>query len=50
MEIYTIYAAAAASLVFIAVGLYLHMLRKKSENVFPAPFLNPTRRRNPRKR
>jgi uncharacterized iron-regulated membrane protein len=50
METYLIYTVGAASLVFIATGVYLHMLRKRSESVFPAPFLNPPRKRKPSKK
>jgi uncharacterized iron-regulated membrane protein len=50
METYTILVVAATSLVFIATGVYLHMLRNRSEKVFPAPFLNPSGKRKPRKK
>ncbi len=50
MEIYTFYVVVLCSLLFIALGVYLHLLRKKSESVFPAPFLNPAGGRKPGKR
>jgi hypothetical protein len=50
METYLIYVLGAASLVFIAVGIYLHIIRKRSESVFPAPFLNPSGKRKPKKK
>jgi hypothetical protein len=50
MDTYLIYTIGAAALVFIAVGIYLHIVRKRSENVFPAPFLNPSRKKKPRKK
>jgi hypothetical protein len=49
LETCLMYAIGAAALVFIAAGIYLHLHRKKSENVFPAPFLNPPRKRKPAK-
>ncbi len=50
METYLIYTIGAAALVFIAAGIYLHVIRKRSESVFPAPFLNPPRKRKPAKK
>jgi len=50
METYLMYTVAAASIIFIASGIYLHLHRKRSEGVFPAPFLNPPRRRKPAKK
>jgi uncharacterized iron-regulated membrane protein len=50
LETYTMLAMAASSIAFIAAGIYLHLLRKRSERVFPAPFLNPHGRRKPGKR
>jgi hypothetical protein len=47
METYLICTVGAASLAFISIGVYLHMLRKRSEGIFPAPFLNPSRKRKP---
>lgn len=49
METYTFYVIVICSLIFIALGVYLHLHRKKSESVFPAPFLNPAGRRKPGK-
>ena len=45
MEIYLMYAVGMASVAFIAVAVYLHLLRKKAENIFPTPFLNPAGRK-----
>ncbi len=50
METYLLCTIGITSIVFIGMGIYLHMHRKKSENVFPAPFLNPTGKKKPRKR
>jgi hypothetical protein len=44
------YIIGGAALLFILTGVYLHLIRKKSENVFPAPFLNPTGKRKPKGR
>jgi uncharacterized iron-regulated membrane protein len=50
METYTLAIIGLASIAFLAAGIYLHMLRKRSERVFPAPFTNPPHRRKPGKR
>jgi len=47
METVTLVLIACASIAFIAAGLYLHFLRKKSEAVYPAPFVNPPGKRKP---
>lgn len=48
MEPVTIYAVVSASVIFMVAGVYLHLLRKRSESVFPAPFLNPPTKRKPK--
>jgi hypothetical protein len=50
METYTLAFIAICGVAFLAAGIYLHMLRKRSENVFPAPFLPPAGRRKKRKK
>jgi hypothetical protein len=48
MEAYLLYTAGITSVIFICIGIYLHLLRKRSESVFPAPFLNPPGKRGPK--
>ncbi|MBN1896411.1 MAG: hypothetical protein JW789_01640 [Candidatus Aenigmarchaeota archaeon] len=48
METITICLAASASVIFLAAAVYIHKLRKRSESVFPAPFLNPQTKRKPK--
>ena len=48
METVTLYVAVSASVIFAVAGVYLHVLRKRSESVFPAPFLNPHSKRKPK--
>lgn len=48
METYTMALIGVTALAFGIAGMYLHLLRKRSENVFPAPFLNPHGKRKPR--
>jgi preprotein translocase subunit SecG len=43
-----LYTTGITAAVFIVIGIYLHLLRKRSEDVFPAPFLNPPRKRKPK--
>ncbi len=50
METYLMYAVGITSIIFIGLAFYLHLLRKRSENVFPAPFLNPHGKRKPKKK
>ncbi|MFH0956734.1 MAG: hypothetical protein V1813_02635 [Candidatus Aenigmatarchaeota archaeon] len=50
METYTLALIAVCGVAFLAAGIYLHMLRKRSEDVFPAPFLLPAGKRKPRKK
>ena len=50
METTTIYVMSAASLVFFAAGIYLHVKRKSAMNVYPEPFVNPPTRRKKRKK
>jgi uncharacterized iron-regulated membrane protein len=50
METLTVFVAGISALVFIFAGVYLHILRKRAERIVPAPFLNPSGKRKPRKR
>ena len=51
METYTMAVIACTSVAFVAIGIYLHFLRKKSENALPgAPFVNPPGKRKPRRK
>jgi hypothetical protein len=50
METYTLILMALCATAFAAAGLYLHMLRKRSEKVYPAPFVTPAGKRGPIKR
>jgi hypothetical protein len=50
MELLTMCVVAISALLFIGVGAYLHMLRKRAERIIPAPFLNPAGKRKPKKK
>jgi hypothetical protein len=49
METLTVYLMGLTAAAFIAAGAYLHYVRKRSEKSVPAPFLNPSTKRKPRK-
>jgi hypothetical protein len=50
MEVWTLYLIGISILIFIGVGAYLHLLRKRAEKTVPAPFLNPHGKRKPKKK
>jgi hypothetical protein len=50
METYTLALIAICGIAFAAAGIYLHVLRKRTEDVLPAPFLLPAGKRKPRKK
>jgi uncharacterized iron-regulated membrane protein len=49
MEPAFMYITGLAAIAFFVAGIYLHILRKRAERVAPPPFLNPARKRKPRK-
>ncbi|MCD6496508.1 MAG: hypothetical protein J7K54_04525 [Candidatus Aenigmarchaeota archaeon] len=50
MELIETVAVVAASAIFIAAGIYLHILRQRSERVLPSPFVNPPHKRKKTKK
>lgn len=50
METYYLYVMGISAVIFIGVGIYLHMLRGKAEQSVPAPFTNPHGKRKPKKK
>jgi len=50
METYTLVVMGIATLCFAAAGVYLRMLRKRSENAAPELFLNPYTKHKPKKK
>ncbi len=50
METYALYVMGISAIVFIGVGIYLHLLRRKAQESMPAPFTNPHGKRKPKKK
>ncbi len=50
MEALTMGVVLVSAAFFIGVGAYLHLTRKRAENIAPPPFTNPAGKRKPKKK